>query len=160
MTEKVFIYKDNKAIIICPKCEKSKAIDVSEELGSKYLVQLQHKCSCGYLVIVLLERRKRHRKTTNLQGAYRCLVSVEQEAKGSMTIQDITRAGLSFTLDESESQKLNMGDNLLLEFHLDNNSRSLIKKKGVISNIRGPYFGVEFSSVDLYDKALGQYMFS
>ena len=160
MTEKVFIYKDNQAIIICPKCEKSKAIDVSEELGSKYLVQLQHRCSCGYLCIVLLERRKRHRKTTNLQGAYRCLVSVEQEAKGSMTIQDITRAGLSFTLDESESQKLNMGDNLLLEFHLDNNSRSLIKKKGVISNMRGPYFGVEFSSVDLYDKALGQYMFS
>jgi hypothetical protein len=38
MTEKVFIYKDNKAIIICPKCEKSKTIDVSEELGSKYLV--------------------------------------------------------------------------------------------------------------------------
>jgi len=39
MTEKVFIYKDNKAIIICPKCEKSKTIDVSEELGSKYLVR-------------------------------------------------------------------------------------------------------------------------
>ena len=39
MTEKVFIYKDNKAIIICPKCEKAKTIDVSEELGSKYLVR-------------------------------------------------------------------------------------------------------------------------
>jgi hypothetical protein len=47
-----------------------------------------------------------------------------------------------------------------LEFHLDNNSRSLIKKKGLVSNMRGPYIGVEFSSVDLYDKALGQYMFS
>ena len=160
MTEKVFIYKDNKAIIICPKCEKSKAIDVSEELGSKYLVQLQHKCSCGYLAIVLLERRKRHRKTTNLKGAYSCLVSEEQEAKGSMTIQDITRAGLSFMLDESASQKLNMGDNLLFEFHLDDKSRSLIKKEGLISNMRGPYIGVEFSSVDLYDRALGQYMFS
>lgn len=39
MTEKVFIYKDNKTIIICPKCEKSKTIDVSEELGSKYLIR-------------------------------------------------------------------------------------------------------------------------
>jgi hypothetical protein len=160
MTEKVFIYKDNKAIIICPKCEKSKTIDVSEELGSKYLVQLQHKCSCGYLYIVLLERRKRHRKITNLQGTYTCLVSGEQKAEGSMTIQDITRAGLSFMLDESESQKLNIGDHLLLEFHLDNESGSLIKKKGVISNMRGPYIGVEFSSVDLYDRALGLYMFS
>jgi hypothetical protein len=160
MTEKVFIYKDNQAIIICPKCEKSKAIDVSEELGSKYLVRLQHKCSCGYLVIVLLERRKRHRKITNLKGAYSGLVSEEKEAKGSMTIQDITRAGLSFMLDERQSQKLNMGDNLLLEFHLDNHSRSFIKKKGLVSNMRGPYVGVEFSSVDLYDKALGQYMFS
>lgn len=160
MTEKVFIYKDNKAIIICPKCEKSKTIDVSQELGSKYLVQLQHKCSCGYLYIVLLERRKRHRKITNLQGSYRCLVSEKSEAKGSMTIQDITRAGLSFKLDGSAVQKLNMGDNLWLEFHLDDQSKSLIKKKGVISNIRGPYIGVEFSSVDLYDKALGRYMFS
>ena len=160
MTEKVFIYKDNKAIIICPKCEKSKTIDVSEELGSKYLVRLKHKCSCGYLYIVPLERRKRHRKTTNLKGAYRCLVSGEQEAKGSMTIQDITRAGLSFTLDENERQKLNMGNNLLLEFHLDDHSRSLIKKEGLVSNMRGPYIGVEFSSVDLYDRALGQYMFS
>lgn len=43
MTEKLFIYKDNKGIIIRPKCEKSKTIDVSEELGSKYLVRLQHK---------------------------------------------------------------------------------------------------------------------
>jgi hypothetical protein len=160
MTEKVFIYKDNQAIIICPKCEKSKAIDVSEELGSKYLVRLQHKCSCGYLVIVLLERRKRHRKITNLKGVYSGLVSEEKEAKGSMTIQDITRAGLSFMLDERQSQKLNMGDNLLLEFHLDDKSRSLIKKEGLISNMRGPYIGVEFSSVDLYDRALGRYMFS
>ena len=160
MTEKVFIYKDNKAIIICPKCDRSKTIDVSEELGSKYLVQLQHKCSCGFLYIVLLERRKRHRKTTNLQGTYSCLVSGDQVAKGLMTIQDITRAGLSFKLDKSASQKLSMGDNLTLEFHLDNNSRSLIKKKGIISNMRGPYIGFEFSSVDLYDKALGQYMFS
>jgi hypothetical protein len=160
MTEKVFIYKDNKAILICPKCEKSKSVDVSEKLGSKYLVQLQHKCSCGYLYIVLLERRKRYRKITNLQGKYSCLVSGEQASKGSMTVKDITRAGLSFKTDESASQKLNIGDKLLLEFHLDNKTRSLIKKKGAISNMRGPYIGVEFFSVDLYDRALGLYMFS
>lgn len=160
MTEKVFIYKDNKAIIICPKCEKSKTIDVSEELGSQYLVRLKHKCSCGYLYIVLLERRKRHRKLTNLQGTYTCFVSGDQATKGSMTIQDITRAGLSFKLDESANQKFNMGDKLLLEFHLDDKSKSLIKKEAVIRNIRGQHIGVEFSSVDLYDRALGLYMFS
>ena len=160
MKEKVFIYKDNKAIIICPKCEKSKTIDVSEELGSKYLVRLKHKCSCGYLHIVLLERRKRHRKITNLPGTYSRLVSGEQAANGSMTIQDITRAGLSFKLDESANQKFNVGDKLLLEFNLDDKSTSLIKKEGIISNMRGPYIGVEFSSVDLYDRALGLYMFS
>ena len=160
MTEKVFIYKDNKAIIICPKCEKSKIIDISEELGSKYLVRLKHKCSCGYLYIVLLERRKRHRKMINLPGTYTCFIPKDQSVKGSITIQDITRAGLSFKLDESENQKFNIGDTLLLEFHLDDKSKSLIKKEAVISNIRGPYIGVEFSSVDLYDRALGLYMFS
>lgn len=160
MTEKVFIYKDNKAIIICPNCEKSKTVDVSEELGSKYLVRLKHKCSCGYLYIVLLERRKRHRKITNLQGTYSLLVSEKQAANGLMTIQDITRAGLCFKLDDSAKQRFNIGDKLLLEFHLDDKSRSLIKKEGVVRNIRGSYIGVEFSSVDLYDRALGLYMFS
>jgi len=160
MTENVFIYKDNKAIIICPKCEKSKEIDVSEELGSNYLVRLKHKCSCGYLYDVLLERRKRHRKKVNLPGTYTCFVSGEKKAKGSMKIQDITRAGLSFKLEESANQKFNMGDTLLLEFHLDDKSKSLIKKEAVIKNIRGPYIGVKFSSVDLYDRALGRYMFS
>jgi hypothetical protein len=160
MTDKVFIYKDNKAIIICPKCEKSKVIDVSEKFGSKYRVRLEHECSCGYVYVGLLERRKRHRKTVNLPGTYICFNSGEQEAKGSMTIQDITRAGLSFKVDESANQKFNKGDKLLLEFHLDDKSKSLIKKEAVICNIRGPYIGVKFSFVDLYDRALGMYMFS
>lgn len=160
MTENVFIYKANKAIVICPKCEKSKTIDVSEDIGSKYLVRLKHKCSCGYLYIVLLERRKRHRKIVNLPGTFICSISKEQVAKGLMTIQDITRAGLCFKLDANTKQKLNIGDKLLLDFNLDDKSRSLIKKEAIIRNIRGDFIGVEFSSVDLYDKALGLYMFS
>jgi len=160
MTDNVFIYKDNKAIVICPKCEKSKTIDVSEAIGSKYLVRLQPKCSCGYLYIVLLERRKRHRKIVNLPGTFIYSVSKEQVDKGLMTIQDITRAGLCFKLDANTKQKFNIGDKFLLEFHLDDKSGSLIKKEAIIRNIRGPSIGVEFSSVDLYDRALGLYMFS
>jgi len=160
MTDNVFIYKDNKAIVICPKCEKSKTIDVSEDIGSKYLVRLQPKCSCGYLYIVLLERRKRHRKIVNLPGTFIYSVSKEQVDKGLMTIQDITRAGLCFKLDANTKQKFNIGDKFLLEFHLDDKSGSLIKKEAIIRNIRGPFIGVEFSSVDLYDRALGLYMFS
>lgn len=160
MTDNVFIYKDNKAIVICPKCEKSKTIDVSEDIGSKYLVRLQHKCSCGYLYIVLLERRKRHRKIVNLPGTFIYSVAKEQVDKGLMTIQDITRAGLCFKLDANTKQQFNIGDKFLLEFHLDDQSRSLIKKEAIIRNIRGPFIGVEFSSVDLYDRALGLYMFS
>lgn len=160
MTDNVFIYKDNKAIVICPKCEKSKTIDVSKDIGSKYLVRLQHKCSCGYLYIVLLERRKRHRKIVNLPGTFIYSVAKEQVDKGLMTIQDITRAGLCFKLDANTKQKFNIGDKFLLEFHLDDKSRSLIKKEAIIRNIRGPFIGVEFSSVDLYDRALGLYMFS
>jgi len=113
MTDNVFIYKDNKAIVICPKCEKSKTIDVSEDIGSKYLVRLQPKCSCGYLYIVLLERRKRHRKIVNLPGTFIYSVSKEQVDKGLMTIQDITRAGLCFKLDANTKQKFNIGDNVI-----------------------------------------------
>jgi hypothetical protein len=157
--DKVFIYTDNKAIIICPKCEKSKTVDVAEHVHTHEEVKLKHPCECGYVYNVLLERRNRYRKIVDVPGAYTHFISGRQLSKGSMTIKEITRAGLGLKLDENEIEKFKIDDTLFVEFHLDDESRSLIRKEVIIRNIRGPYIGAEFSSVDLYDRALGIYMF-
>jgi hypothetical protein len=157
--DKIFIYKDHKAIIICPECEKSKTLDVSEHVHTREAVKLKHPCECGYVYNVLLERRNRYRKIVDVPGTYAHFISGEQLSEGSMTVKEITRAGLGLKLDGNEIEKINIDDTLFVEFHLDDESRSLIRKEAIIRNIRGPYIGTEFSSVDLYDRALGVFMF-
>jgi hypothetical protein len=106
-----------------------------------------------------LERRERHRKTVNLSGEYDYAPSTDQTSKGSIIVKNISRAGLSFQVDEDEKQDFVIGDKLFIKFHLDDKQKTLIRKEVIVKNIRGSYIGVEFSSVDLYDRALGLYMF-
>ena len=160
MAEKVFISNNDTAKLICPKCGESKTEKISEYLNIHEAVRLKHNCSCGFLYTVLLERRERHRKTVNLSGEYKYALSTDKTSKGSITVKDISRAGLSFQLDEDEKQDFVIGDKLFIKFHLDDHQKTLIRKEVIVKNIRGSYIGVEFSSVDLYDRALGRYMFS
>lgn len=160
VTEKVFISKNNTAKLICPKCGESKTEKISEYLNIHEAVRLEHKCSCGFLYTVLLERRERHRKTVNLSGEYDYVLSTARTSKGSITVKDISRAGLSFQIDEDEKPDFVIGDKLSIKLHLDDKQKTLVRKEVIVKNIRGSYIGVEFSSVDLYDRALGRYMFS
>ena len=160
MSEKVFISIDNTATIVCPKCEKSKTENVSKYLETNEAVMLKHHCSCGYLHTVLLERREKHRKAVNLPGKYCHFLPAGQETKGSITVKDISRAGLNFKLNENEKQNFVIGTKLFVEFHLDDEPKTLIKKEVIVRNIRGLHIGSEFNSVDLYDSALGLYMFT
>lgn len=159
MTEKIFISKNNTAKLICPKCEASKTENVSEYLKVHEAVQLIHKCRCGFSSTVLLERRERHRKAVNLSGEYDFALSTGQTNKGSITVKDISRAGLKFQVDEDEKPDFVVGSKLFLKFHLDDKQKTLLKKEVIVKNIRGSIIGVEFISVDLYDRALGLYMF-
>ena len=159
MVEKVFILKNNTVKLICPICNATKTEDVTEYLNADEAVLLEHKCRCGFLHTVLLERRERHRKTVNLSGEYHGSSSTGQLTRGPMTVKNISRAGLNFQINEDKKPDFVVGDKLLLTFHLDYNQKTLIRKEVVVINIRGPYVGVAFSSVDLYDKAFGLYMF-
>ena len=160
MAEKVFISKNGTAKLICPKCGESKTEKISEYLKTHEAVRLKHKCSCGFLYTVLLERRERHRKMVNLSGEYDYTLSTDQTSKGLIIVKDISRAGLSFQVDEDEKQGFVIGDKLFIKFHLDDKQKTLITKEVIVRNIRESYIGVEFSSVDLYDRALGRFMFS
>lgn len=159
MVVKAFILKNNTVKLICPKCNAIKTEKVTEYINTVEAVKLEHKCRCGFSHRVLLERRQRHRKTVNLSGQYHGSPSTNRLTRGPMIVKDISRVGLSFQINEDKKPDFVVGDKLLLTFHLDDNQKTLIRKEVVVKNIRGSCVGVAFSSVDLYDKALGLYMF-
>ena len=59
---------------------------------------------------------------------------------------------------EKPVEDLNVGDELFVEFRLDDAKRTLIEKEVIVRWVNMPYIGVEFTSQSLYDGALGFYM--
>ncbi len=155
MMQSVFVNKENKAIFTCPKCIKAKTVDVSTLIKEKKKLSIKVKCSCGQIYPVVLERRKYYRKKTSLSGIF----ILEQNMKEfSMTVTNLSRFGLEFY--SSESDRLQVGDRIGVDFRLDDKYRSLIRKKVMIRRREGNVVGVEFCFHDEYDKILGFYLFN
>ena len=161
LTNKVFINKDNKAVLVCPQCGKEKIVDASQykQIGST--VRLRRRCSCGYTYIAHLERRKFYRKNVNIPGKYR---HEKDTVKYEIIIMDLSRSGLKF--ETNEAHTIEIGDKLFMEFQLDNKQHTLIKKDVFVRIIRGNEIGTEFCSRNLknpydkaYDMAIGFYTF-
>ena len=158
MVEKVHITSKQMATFICPKCQKSKTVSVSKYAGLDKMIKVKVTCPCGYGYISTLDKRKKYRKESNLPGSFVHLVDGRQAMGGLMAVKDLSASGLKIQLNDQ--QKLEVDDVILVEFYLDDNLRTLIKKKVIIRNIAGPTIGTEFAPTEAVDKALGFYMFS
>jgi hypothetical protein len=154
MPQSVFVNSENKAIFTCPQCTKSKTVDVSKILFSANKINLKIKCPCGNIFPVRIERRKFYRKETNLRGVF---LFENNSQEFPMIVNNISRSGIQFTSSKTENLKLD--DQVLIQFRLDDKSRSLIKKKGIIRRIEGMTIGIQFLDIDDYDKILGFYLF-
>lgn len=152
MRERVFINSENTATFICPSCKASRNVDVSKVMGSKKAININCKCKCGNTFKTTLERRRYYRKDINFTGT--CYLGVEN-LKVSVIITDISRSGLKIKLNAPHNFK--PGDELLVEFNLDDQEQSLISKKIVVRSVSGNHLGVEFKSPEHYDK-LGSYL--
>ena len=75
-----------------------------------------------------------------------------------MTIRDLSTSGVKLQLNVK--QNFAIGDHMLIEFHLDDKQRTLIKKTVIIKNQRDRFIGAEFAPYETIDKALGFYLFS
>ena len=75
-----------------------------------------------------------------------------------MTIKNLSTSGVNVKLNVK--QNFAVGDQMQLEFHLDDAHRTLIKKTVIIKNQRDLFIGAEFAPFDTVDKALGFYLFS
>ena len=152
---KVFVDSENKANFVCPSCTKSRTVDVTKFLDVKANAKLKAKCPCGHSYSVFLERRKFYRKETKLPGVFR---PDKNGKEYPMTVTNISRSGLRFM--SSEIRNLEADDRILVEFRLDDNAKSIIKKKATVRKIGGSYVGAEFCFLDNYDKLLGFYLFN
>ena len=146
------------ATFVCPKCSRSKTVNVSKYTNLNKLIKVNVKCPCGHAYTSALEKRKHYRKKTNLPGTYIHLVDGQPMNRGAMTVEDISANGMKLRLNSTLN--CSIGDYLDVEFNLDNPNRALIKKHVIIRNITGTNLGVEFGPAEALDKALGFYLFS
>lgn len=152
MKERVFINSDNIATFICPVCQKVRHADVSKILGINKALSIKCQCKCGNKFEAILERRKYFRKDIELDGM---VFMGGEDQKFSVKISDVSRAGLKLKLKTNHG--LSPGDELLIEFYLDNTEKTLISKKIIVRSTSGLNLGVEFKSSEHYDK-FGSYL--
>ena len=158
MVEKVYITNENKATFICPQCEKTKTVDVSRYAQMDQTVKVKSKCSCGHKWTAVLEKRKQYRKGANLSGIYKYVVDDREIDRGTMKIVDLSAGGVKLKLEVNRGFKV--GDNLQIEFKLDDKNETLITKTVVIRNVSDSYYGAAFKDSDTYDPVLGFYLMS
>jgi hypothetical protein len=158
MTEKIYITSTKMATFVCPKCQKSKTVNVSKYADLDKNVKVSVRCPCGYAYVSILEKRKRYRKETNLPGSYKRYVDGKQISGGLMIVKDLSTFGMKLQIDTDSDCEV--GDAIQVEFHTDDAQRAFIKKKVIIRNINGTIIGTEFAPTEGVDKALGFYLFS
>ena len=161
MVQKVYISSSKMVTFTCPQCEYPRMVNVEEHKELETVERVKVKCKrCSHQYRVVIERRGQYRKPVDLPGTYTQLVDGRPTDKGYLRVLDLSRSGLKIRLNEMPA--FGVGDRLMIEFHLDDASRSLIRKEVEIKKIFGQELGLAFISVhpsDPSDKALGFYMF-
>jgi hypothetical protein len=153
---RAFLHDDRTAVFRCPKCNKTKTVDVSQYSDMDRFIRFTARCSCGHSFKVVLERRKHFRKKVKLPG--KCAMKNGSHER-SVVVKDLSRQGLGFRVWERAPFK--PGDLLTIEFKLDNDKQTVIRKDIVVQLVSGETVGAEFHSTDpynVYDKELGFYL--
>jgi len=158
MFEKVYITSKQMATFVCPKCQNSKTVNVSQYASLDKIVKVNVKCPCGYAYTSILEKRKKYRKETNLHGTYTRIINGKDAGGGLMTVRDLSTTGMKLQINGDHGCVA--GDVIKVEFYLDDTQRSLVRKKVIIRNIIGKEIGTELAPTEAVDKALGFYLFS
>ncbi|HSO18706.1 MAG TPA: PilZ domain-containing protein [Desulfosarcina sp.] len=153
---RVFLNDRGEGTFICPACEKGVIKDLSQFADASSAVRLKCKCRCGNVYRVLVERRRHFRKPTDLVGTFTFNTGSGRPVKGLMRIRDISQSGVRFSVNSMP--EFAVGDQLIIEFTLDDEERSQIREAGVVRRIQSNMVGFTFKTTDHYGK-LGQYLF-
>ena len=158
MTQKVFITSNNTATFVCPECGNTSITDVSKYAAIDKKVTVNCKCVCGHRFSVSLEKRRQYRKSTDLPGVYYHDKGYGDTDKGIMRVVDISSNGLK--LKFNVKRPFQGGEVLKVEFHLDDNQRTLIQREVIVRNVYENLVGTSFVQNSGDDPALGFYLMS
>ncbi len=151
-TYKVYVKRDNTAVVNCPHCGTARTINVGKLKGRKD--PLKTKCTCRTAFPVFFEFRNVHRKNASLKGYYTTLS--RPGGCCAMLVRDVSQAGIRFVT--LASHNLSEGDEGKVRFTLDDMRRSEIERNVIVRCVADKNVGCEFTDAVPYDKVLGFYL--
>lgn len=150
---KTFVRPDGSAVLNCPYCDRQKEITATPFKGHKH--KLKVKCFCTNAFQVFLEFRKRARKITQLPGTF--INHSQNSTHCRILILDVSLIGLTFS--SLDAPIINEGDELSIEFTLDDEHNTNISRDAIVRSVRPGAIGGEFEkSSEVSDGLLGYYI--
>lgn len=151
--KKIYADASGAVTFVCQKCG-----DVRKEDAETYKhiwgpIKIQ--CKCGNAYNVQVEFRKFYRKDTKLPGIFSMLSTPKSWER--MIVKNLSLEGCRFETMTAVMPK--QGDQINVEFKLDDFNNSLIRKKAVVLSVYENYVGCKFRTLpDGYDPDLGFYL--
>jgi hypothetical protein len=153
---KTYVRPDNSAVLTCPHCGRQKTIEAERFKGRR--APLKVKCVCTKIFLADIEFRKKIRKRTNLRGSY--VNHSKRNNRGLLTVRNVSLSGLEFS--SMDHKNFNIGDELTLEFQLDDEHMTEIRKDAVVFEMRDHTIACQFDRGGdfAYEGPLGFYIMS
>lgn len=154
--KKIYVRPDGTVVLTCPHCGIQREVQAESFRGYKH--KLKVKCNCHETFMVFVEFRNRVRKKTYLRGTY--TNHSQEDSSGFLIIQDISVTGLSFS--SSDLKNFRVGDELSVEFTLDDEHRTQISKNIIVRDIRKNSAGCQYEDEEevAFGSPLGYYVMS
>jgi len=151
---KTYIRPDNTAVLTCPHCNLQRIIDTDSFKDHKF--RLKVRCSCKNVYTAIIEFRKKIRKRTHLRGTY--INHSQKDKRGNLIVTNVSVSGLEFS--SVDIQNFKVEDELTIQFTLDDEHRTVVRKQAIIRDIRTKSIGCEFpgSGDYAFDGDLGFYI--
>lgn len=151
---KTYIRPDKTAVLTCPHCNLQRIIDTASFKDHKF--RLKVRCSCKNVYTAIIEFRKRIRKRTHLRGTY--INHSQKDKRGNLIVLNVSVSGLEFS--SVDIQNFKVEDELTIQFTLDDEHRTEVRKQAIIRDIRTKSIGCEFpgSGDYAFDGDLGFYI--
>ena len=161
MHKKVFVSKSNEATFVCPKCDKTKTVDVSKYNHVQKRIKVKSRCICGYSWASLLERRKFYRLETDIPCACSKNGLSSFFKSISMKIVDLSPGGLKLESDAKEKGRAHANffkSPFNISFQLGENKEDHIKKTLHPTRITKTHVCAEFDELERGNSTIISYM--
>jgi len=148
---KTFVSENGFAPITCPNCGLTKQVPVANYCGTKNVIKVR--CKCQKTFSTELEFRQHYRKPTDLTGRYDIITDA---GGGRAIIKDLSKNGVGFMV--SGIHNVRVGHKILIDFTLDNQKQTPLRKRAVVRSVNNNRIGCEFKKDLAFEKDLGFYL--